>query len=322
MNSILVSILVPIYGVEKYIERCAISLFEQTYFNIEYIFVDDCTPDNSISILKEVLARYPHRIKQAKIIRHEKNAGLANARITAIKNCTGKYLLNVDSDDYIEKDMVRIMLEKAIETDSDMVICDFNNIYSNRIQRMNNYFPSNRIEYISNMLMRKTSVCVCGRLIKTSLYTEHNVYPIPGLNYAEDYAVTPRLVYFAHNISKVDFAFYNYIQINDASYTKSLSSTSIDNAIQANDILTNFFSEHEINEELPLKEAKAVTIVTLLYSTPKQLLPKIIGQCKSLDIKNLKVSLLHKFILYIAKRGNKSILFQLIKFINYLRGIR
>lgn len=67
-----VSILVPVYGVEKYIERCARSLFEQTYDNIEYIFVDDCTKDRSIEILQKVLEDYPNRKKQVEILHHEK----------------------------------------------------------------------------------------------------------------------------------------------------------------------------------------------------------------------------------------------------------
>ena len=64
VNAMKVSVLVPVYGVEKYIERCAVSLFEQTYENLEYIFVDDCSPDNSIEILENVLERYPHRKEQ------------------------------------------------------------------------------------------------------------------------------------------------------------------------------------------------------------------------------------------------------------------
>ena len=74
-----VSILVPVYGVEKYIERCVRSLFEQTYENIEYVFVDDCTKDKSIEILNSVLAEYPNRKKQAKILHHDKNRGLSHA---------------------------------------------------------------------------------------------------------------------------------------------------------------------------------------------------------------------------------------------------
>ena len=98
----LVSILVPIYGVEKYIRRCAISLFEQTYLNIEYIFVNDCTNDDSIIILENVINQYPNRQSQIKIIQHETNKGLGEARNTAVAAANGDYLFHVDSDDYID----------------------------------------------------------------------------------------------------------------------------------------------------------------------------------------------------------------------------
>ena len=79
-----VSILVPIYNVEKYIERCAVSLFEQTYENIEYVFVNDCTPDQSIKVLKHVLGRYPQRSSKTKVINHDRNRGVAASRNTAL----------------------------------------------------------------------------------------------------------------------------------------------------------------------------------------------------------------------------------------------
>ena len=106
-----VSILVPIYNVETYIHQCAVSLFEQTYNNIEYIFVDDASPDNSITILKDLIKRYPKREKDVRIITHEKNRGLAVARNTAISNATGDYIFIVDSDDYMEKQTIEWMVE-------------------------------------------------------------------------------------------------------------------------------------------------------------------------------------------------------------------
>ena len=96
-----VSILVPIYGVEHYIEQCARSLFEQSYSDIEYIFVNDCTPDSSMDILKQVLSIYPNRKSQVRIIEHEHNQGLGAARLTATKAATGEAVMHVDSDDYI-----------------------------------------------------------------------------------------------------------------------------------------------------------------------------------------------------------------------------
>ena len=87
-----VSVIVPVYGVAQYIEKCARSLFEQTLEDIEYIFVDDCTQDNSIEILHNIIKDYPHRQQQTRIIHHETNKGLPIARKTGIENATGKYI--------------------------------------------------------------------------------------------------------------------------------------------------------------------------------------------------------------------------------------
>ena len=80
-----VSILVPVYGVEQYIERCARSLFEQDYENLEYIFVDDCSPDHSIELLEKTLCDYPKRKEQVRIIRHEKSVGSQGIPVTLLR---------------------------------------------------------------------------------------------------------------------------------------------------------------------------------------------------------------------------------------------
>ncbi|MBQ1779984.1 MAG: glycosyltransferase family 2 protein, partial [Bacteroidales bacterium] len=130
-----VSILVPIYEVEKYIERCARSLFEQTYDNLEYIFVDDCSPDKSMEILEQVMEDYPNRKKQVRIIRHEHNRGLAAARNTALDAATSPFITHVDSDDYLSLDAIHLLVNKQVETDADIVSGNYFVIESNRIKK-------------------------------------------------------------------------------------------------------------------------------------------------------------------------------------------
>lgn len=107
----MISVIVPIYGVEKYIERCARSLFEQTYRDVEYIFVNDCTKDNSIFILKRVLHDYPNL--NVTIINKKRNEGLPQARKTGILASHGEYVINFDSDDWVDRDCLRFMYECA-----------------------------------------------------------------------------------------------------------------------------------------------------------------------------------------------------------------
>lgn len=116
-----VSILVPIYGVEQYIERRARSLFEQTCQELEYVFVNDCTPDKSMELLSGVLEDYPERKGAVKIVNHEKNRGLAASRNTGVENATGEFVCLVDSDDWLERNAVEVLLEGQQKKDADMV---------------------------------------------------------------------------------------------------------------------------------------------------------------------------------------------------------
>ena len=120
-----VSIIVPIYNVEKYIERCAKSLFEQTLDNIEYIFIDDCSPDNSVSILEKMANSYPSRKSLIRLFRFSENRGQALARQFGIQQARGKYIIHCDPDDWVDLDLYEILYNTAIEGDYDMVRCHF-----------------------------------------------------------------------------------------------------------------------------------------------------------------------------------------------------
>ena len=108
-----VSICIAVYNVEKYIEQCVRSLFEQTLDDLEYIFVDDASPDASIDVLLRVLEDYPHRKNQVKLLRHETNQGVAVARKDAIAAATGEYIIHCDPDDWVDLDMYEKLYVKA-----------------------------------------------------------------------------------------------------------------------------------------------------------------------------------------------------------------
>ena len=116
-----VSILVPVYNVEKYFARCLETLFSQTYSGIEYVFVNDCTPDKSMYVLQETLEKYPSRANSVKIIENKQNLGIAIVRNTLLENATGEYVLFVDSDDWIEVDAIEKFVDKALQSNSDIV---------------------------------------------------------------------------------------------------------------------------------------------------------------------------------------------------------
>ena len=121
MSSPKVSILIPVYGVEKYIARCARSLFAQTYANIEYIFVDDCSPDNSIGLLYSIIEEFPMRREQMRVVRQDRNRGLGAARRRAMEECVGEYVMHVDSDDCVTENAVAKLVSAALATGADIV---------------------------------------------------------------------------------------------------------------------------------------------------------------------------------------------------------
>lgn len=217
-----VSIAVPVYGVEKYIERCARSLFEQTYDNIEYLFVDDCSPDKSIEILEKVAENYPARKSCIRIIHNEVNKGLATTRNTAIANCSGEFIYNVDSDDYIEKETIQKLVEKQVETNADIVSAHMyineNEIDPNFVHP--NYSSPN--DMLLDILSQIFHHELCGRLIKKGLFNHSDIKALNGHNVGEDWLVTPKLVYYSHGIALVDDYLYHYNKTNSDSYMSNV----------------------------------------------------------------------------------------------------
>ena len=206
-----VSIIVPVYGVEKYIEKCARSVFEQTYSNLEIIFVDDCTPDNSINVLRSTLEEYPTMKDKTQILSYPKNKGLAGARKFGLEHASGDYVLQIDSDDYIDVNMVEAMVAEVEKTDADIVICDMNLIgfhgsYSSAVPSLE---PDTCLRQV---LMGEVHGSVANKLIRKSLYVDHDIWPIEGLNMREDLSVMYRLLYFAKKLAYINQPLYNYIQ--------------------------------------------------------------------------------------------------------------
>lgn len=237
-----ISILVPIYGTEQYIKRCAQSLFKQTYDNIEFVFVNDATKDNSISILNEVIKEYPQIKNSIKIINHQKNRGLAAARKTALNNATGDYIMHVDSDDFLPFDSVDKLVEAANKGNYDIINGSYQ-IYSNhKLGNIMLPYTKSKDSYIRNMISKLGIVPnnIWGRLIKKDLYINNNINAIEGIDFSEDYCVLPKLLYYA-NITSISDVVYFYNTENLNSYLHNYSVKSLNSDIKASIEVYNFF---------------------------------------------------------------------------------
>ena len=209
----LISILVPVYGVEKYIERCARSLFEQTYSNLEFVFVDDASPDQSVEILQRVIQQYPKWEGRITIISHDKNRGLAAARNTLVDNSRGEFLLHVDSDDWIEPNTVELFVKKQKKTDSDVVTGSFISHTSKEgLDKTWKWIApeKDRLELLKDMFKVGSVVATWNRLIRSSLYRDNNIRWVEGIDAGEDKIITPRLFYCSRKVAACDSFTYHY----------------------------------------------------------------------------------------------------------------
>jgi glycosyltransferase involved in cell wall biosynthesis len=242
-----VSILVPIYGVELYIERCAHSLFNQTFSDAEYIFVDDCTQDGSIEILNSVIAKYPDVSLRTRIICHSCNKGIGATRKTALDAAKGQYVLFVDSDDYIEEDMVELLFKKAIEVDADIVFCSYMNDYSNGNSVRYRVKPTEiKVELVKNAFSHPS---FWNKMFKRDVMIKNRLEIQVGINYGEDLALIPILIYYSKSFAFVDKPLYHYVQYNANSLSKEFSTVNLNQTLRVVAILNDFFLDKPVFHE-------------------------------------------------------------------------
>lgn len=273
-----VSILVPVYNVSLYIEQCVISLFNQTFDDIEYIFVNDDSQDDSMSKLYNLLELYPLRKNQVKILHHAANRGLAAARNTALDASTGEYISIVDSDDFVEPKMIEQLYNKAIEENADIVVSDYFIEYKHKSEITTDYVSKNKDENIKNIIIYNQScTALWNKLFRRNLYIRSDCRVPEGLNYFEDRYVTTRLYFFANRIVKVNEAFYHYSQYNVNAITKTKNQMHFENVLQFWNSLDQFLKDYNVYDkyqkimELPKIQSKVRLIIdTHSYKLRKQ----------------------------------------------------
>lgn len=250
MNQPLVSILIPVYGVENYIAKCCKSLFSQTYKNIEFIFVNDCTKDESMIVLQKILNEYPDRYDQVRIINHVHNKGLAGARNTAVAAAMGKYIIHVDSDDFlIENTTIEILVEKCEEDNLDLCFFDCKKYYINDVIPFSENIPGSKDKFLKLMLSRFCSSSIWGKMIKTELYKKNNISCKEGINFGEDYCVMPLLLFYSENYSHISSNLYGYNLNNPNSYTYRFSIINTRQILIAIDYLLKEFQLRGADQE-------------------------------------------------------------------------
>lgn len=215
-----VSIIIPVYGVERFIARCAHSLFSQSFKEIEYIFVNDCTLDSSIEVLKDVLQEYPERAEQVQIVTHKSNQGLPVARRTGLNYAKGDFILHCDSDDWLADDAVEILYNTAIQKQADVVICDFYASDGKERKRVKACRSTDKQSLLKDMLNGKAYWSVWNKLVNRELYKSVKIWTTK--NVCEDLVLTMQIMNEAEEIAYTEDPLYYYFQ-NTESMTRVLT---------------------------------------------------------------------------------------------------
>jgi len=243
-----ISVIIPIFKVEKFVERCIYSLLEQSFDDIEYIFVDDCSPDKSIQILKNALSLYPYRLNQVKILTHMENKGLPSARNSGLSIAKGDYIFHCDSDDWVEKDMLQSLYDVAIQEDADIVWCDWYLSFEKNERYMTQPRYTTPIDALKGILSGVMKYNVWNKLVKRSLYEENHIQFPTGHGMGEDMTMI-KLFACANKVAYLPKAYYHYVKLNGEAYTNTFSLRHLED-IRYNVDNTILFLKERYNNEL------------------------------------------------------------------------
>lgn len=200
----LVSVIVPVYNVEKYLQKCVQSIQKQSYQNIEIILVNDGSKDNSLSICNE-LAKNDERI----IVLDKQNGGLSDARNFGIHHAQGEWYSFIDSDDFIHEEMIDSMLKYAVANSADIAVCDMEYLYDDGklVLASGGKFECDSV--LDNPSLIRINNSACNKIFHRSLFDD---IEFPVGKYYEDLATIPILLYKAKKIVKVNKSYYTYFQ--------------------------------------------------------------------------------------------------------------
>ena len=214
-----ISLVVPIYGVERYIRQFAESALGQTYDDIQFVFVNDGTKDRSMEILNELIEEKYQNLKERIVIVDKENAGLPLARKTGLEHAEGEYILFADSDDWLETDAVEKIVKKALETDADIVYFDLIKEYGNRTsyKAERNYTVDTKEDFIINIFNYKSHGYTVTKCFRRRLYTD-NVIFIPKLGMHEDIYLMSQIISYAESLAHIPEGLYHYRKDNPDSF--------------------------------------------------------------------------------------------------------
>lgn len=255
-----ISIIVPIYNAEKYLNKCIESLINQTKKELEFILVNDGSTDNSEEIIKS------YKDKRIKYFKNE-NQGIGKTRNFGIEKATGKYIMFVDSDDYIDKNMAKLMFDKAFSNSLDMVVCDYYKVINNEnIEEKLPSFKQTTLKNSSNLLC-DINLSPWNKIYKTSLIKDNNIKFVENLKY-EDAPFVIEALDKANKVGKVNKCL-NYYVIHGNSET-TVRDKRVFDILKIIDKIRKYFKDKDyIKESLDKLTVRIITNYTIQQRVQK-----------------------------------------------------
>ena len=223
MTNYKVSIGVPVYNAANYIERCVNSILSQSYEDIDVVFVDDGSMDDSVSIIEKVVSSYPQRINQVRIIRHKENQGVSEARNTLLSAFTGEFFSFVDADDYLLPDAIQKLVAKQRQNDSDIVTGKIrvDDLNGSRIIEEPNYEDVGQM--LLNIVSSRGNHENVARIYRTKIVKDYGVRYPEHVKIGEDWLYLVNYVRHAKKVSCINDIIYIYDYTNQQSAMHSIS---------------------------------------------------------------------------------------------------
>lgn len=297
-----ISVIVPIFNVEKYLNQCLDSIIAQTFTDWECILIDDDSPDNSGKICDE----YAEKDSRFIVI-HQENAGSAEARNVGLKNAKGEYIICVDSDDWIEKNYLEELYNVAFENGADVVGCNLIREYPRKSVAIKILMPETTKECISSLLTGTLQGYLHVKLIKKNLLIENNISFIKGINMCEDLIFSVKVFYFAEKIFKVDTGLYHY-RYNPVSISNTFGESRARDLKCATDEIEKFLINQNItsifHDDLLMLKSRVKS--DILFESKKDVKKKYISIYPEVDeiLYNKKMPMIKKIALKLVFNGN------------------
>ena len=239
----LITIIIPFYNVGKYIYNCAVSLFSQSLRNIEFIFINDCSTDNSASELERAVKDYS--FADVKIITHMQNFGISYSRNEGIAIAKGNYIGFVDADDWVDENMFERLYDVMMENGADLVWCDYYIEYPLRSEKAVMDFSENNIVEFMHFYLTRPVNHLWNMLVNKELYLKYDLHFLDGYDMCEDYNVATRLYYYALKRCYVPEPLYHY-RYNAASICNTISDKNYVSRLKNALELLEFFKNKDI----------------------------------------------------------------------------